>query len=213
MLLNTDHFLSGVTLENTLRFFLPIYLLIYLGVAFLGRSYLVWKRTGVNPYALGKGDTAHDFIGKVFRLTAVATIFVVFIFALVPQWYPYLEPITWLQQPEVVIVGLVLLLFSLFWIATAQMQMGNAWRIGIDQNHQTDLIEAGLFRLSRNPIFLGMRLNLLGFFLVLPNAVTLLILVLGDILIQIQVRLEEEYLTHAHGERYRAFCQRVRRWL
>jgi radical SAM superfamily enzyme YgiQ (UPF0313 family) len=29
----------------------------------------VWRRTGVNPYALGRTDSAHDFIGRVFGLT------------------------------------------------------------------------------------------------------------------------------------------------
>ena len=52
------------------------------------------------------------------------------------------------------------------------------------------------------PIYLVMRVNLLGFFFVLPNAATLLILVLGEVLMQIQVRLEEEYLRQVHGEDY-----------
>lgn len=200
-------------LASSLRFLLPVYLVIYLGVAFFGRSYLVWKRTGINPYALGQGDNAHDFIGRVFRLTAVASILVVFIYALSANGYQYLGPITWLQQPMLVIVGMGLLLFSLLWITTAQIQMGNAWRIGIDQSHQTELVQTGLFQLSRNPIFLGMRLNLLGLFLVLPNAVTLAVLILGDVLMQIQVRLEEEYLPQVHGERYRLYCRRTRRWI
>ncbi len=54
---------------------------------------------------------------------------------------------------------------------------------------------------------------LLGLLLVLPNAVTLATCVLGMALIQIQVRLEEEHLIQLHGEAYRAYQQRVRRWL
>ncbi|UQN08066.1 isoprenylcysteine carboxylmethyltransferase family protein [Deinococcus sp. QL22] len=67
--------------------------------------------------------------------------------------------------------------------------------------------------MSRNPIFLGMRLNLLGLFLVLPLAVTLTILVAGKLLMQIQVRLEEAYLSGAHGQAYKQYQQQVRRWL
>ncbi len=111
------------------------------------------------------------------------------------------------------VVGFTLHNISLIWIAAAQAQMGSSWRIGIDTQNQTKLVQTGLFRLSRNPIFLGMRLNLLGLFLVLPNAVTLVILLLGDALIQIQVRLEETHLSEAHGEGYQAYCQQVRRWL
>jgi protein-S-isoprenylcysteine O-methyltransferase Ste14 len=38
-------------------------------------------------------------------------------------------------------------------------------------------------------------------------------LVLGEALMQIQVRLEEEYLRRTHGEEYQKYCQRTRRWL
>ena len=70
-----------------------------------------------------------------------------------------------------------------------------------------------MYRISRNPIFLGMRATLLGFFLALPNAVTLAIVVLGEALIQIQVRLEEEFLGAKHGARYAEYQRRTRRWL
>ena len=40
-------------------------------------------------------------------------------------------------------------------------------------------MQGGVFGLSRNPIFLGMMLTLLGLFLVIPNAVTLLTFVMG----------------------------------
>ncbi len=47
-------------MENALRWFLPTYLVIYLGAAFVWRSYLVWKRTGVNPYALRRTDSTRS---------------------------------------------------------------------------------------------------------------------------------------------------------
>lgn len=91
--------------------------------------------------------------------------------------------------------------------------MGDSWRIGIDQGSETELVQTGLFRFSRNPIFLGIRINLLGFFLVLPNAITLVILVLGDVILQIQVRMEEEFLAQNHGESYEEYKKAVPRWL
>jgi len=91
--------------------------------------------------------------------------------------------------------------------------MGNSWRIGIDAGDKTQLVQHGVFRWSRNPIFLGMRVTLFGFFLILPNVMTFATLVLGEALMQIQVRLEEEYLRRTHGEEYRKYCQQTRRWL
>ena len=195
------------------KYLLLIYFVAYMLIAFVGRSFLIWRKTGINPYVMGKEDNAHDFIGKLFRILVIMVPLVVVINTFSTTTYAYFLPVTWLQHPLLVGVGWALLLVSLIWIATAQGQMGLSWRIGIDNQHQTELVQKGLFRLSRNPIFLGMRLNLLGLFLVLPNAVTLVILVLGDVLIQIQVRLEEAYLSQVHGEQYQSYCQQVRRWL
>ncbi len=199
--------------EPMLKIFLPVYFLAWFALAFALRSYLTWKRTGRNPYRLGKTDSAHDFIGRLFRLTIIACAGVVLIYSLSGEVYRFLAPIYWLQRPALVLIGVGLLLVSFAWILIAQKQMGDSWRIGIDQEQKTSLVRHGVFKLSRNPIFLGMRVNLFGLFLVLPNAVTLAALVLGDALIEIQVRLEEEYLSRVHGGEYEQYRRQTRRWL
>jgi len=200
-------------MDSILRYFLPVYLIAYFAAAFFWRSYLVWKRTGINPYKLGKTGNAHDFVGMLFRLTLAAVTLVVMLYSISNDTCQYLAPIHWLEQPALVLLGLGLLLASLIWTLIAQAQMGDSWRIGIDAGAKTQLVQHGVFRWSRNPIFLGMRVTLLGFFLILPNAVTFATLVLGEALMQIQVRLEEEYLRQTHGEEYRKYCQQARRWL
>ncbi len=200
-------------MENALRWFLPTYLVIYLGAAFVWRSYLVWKRTGVNPYALRRTDSTHDYVGMLFRLSIGADVLIVLIYALSSEIYDYLTPIAWLQSPALAWIGLILMAVSLVLVILAQAQMGNSWRIGIDTNNKTELVQRGIFNWTRNPIFLGMRLTQLGLFLVLPSAATLATLVLGDVLIQIQARLEEEYLEVAHGADYQNYRLRVRRWI
>ena len=84
---------------------------------------------------------------------------------------------------------------------------------GIDDTRRTELVQHGLFTLSRNPIFLAMRVNLLGLFLVFPLAATAALLVAGEVLMQVQVRLEERHLTNLHGQMYDAYQAKVRRWL
>ena len=200
-------------MATVLRYFLPLYLVIFFATAFVWRSFLVWKRTGVNPYVLGNKDTAHDYAGFLFRLVFLACICVVTLYVLWTDGYQYLAPIYWLQLPIAVYLGTALLIASLIWILIAQAQMGASWRIGIDSDRTTELVQKGFYRWSRNPIFLGMRFTLLGFFLTLPSAATLAILTLGNALTQIQVRLEEEYLLKTHGETYRVYCQQTRRWL
>lgn len=192
---------------------LAAYFAAYVLLLFVGRSLVVWRRTGVNPYVLPRSDDAHGYVARVFRfilpLCAAA--------AIVPWAAPganaWLGPVPALEHPAAWAVGWGLLLASFAWIAVAQAQMGVSWRIGIDEERSTALVERGLFRVSRNPIFLGMRGTLVGLALVDPSVVTLLVLVAGEILMQVQVRLEEAHLAALHGEAYAAYRRRVRRWL
>jgi protein-S-isoprenylcysteine O-methyltransferase Ste14 len=200
-------------MDDVLRIILPLYLVAFFGVAFVWRSVAVWKQTGVNPYVLGKTDSAHDFIGVVFRMTFALIVAVIIVFAFFSPLYQYAAPMVWIEHQSVKSIGLFLLVASLVWTAVAQIQMGKSWRVGIDRENRTELVRNGLFSVSRNPIFFGMRIALLGFFLTLPNAITLLALVLGDVLMQIQVRLEEEFLRNAHGEKYVEYCRDARRWI
>lgn len=200
-------------MDDALRIILPVYLVTYFAVAFAWRSIMVWKRTGINPYVLGKTDTAYDYIGVVFRFTFGMLAAAIILYSLFTPFYVYTAPIGWLDIAAVKWAGLVLLAVSLIWTAIAQSQMGNSWRIGVDKENHTDLVRKGLFTVSRNPIFVGMRVSLLGVFLIIPNALTLLALGLGDVLMQIQVRLEEEHLQGLHGADYEAYRGEVRRWI
>ncbi len=200
-------------LERSLKIFLPAYLLAYFFAAFFWRSFVVWKRTGVNPLVFSGSDSAHDYIGRIFKLLFAAVVAAVAVYSTSGRLYEYLTPVAWLERGWLQAVGVVLLLSSLAWTVVAQAQMGESWRIGIDEERRTPLVREGVFGLSRNPIFLGMMLTLLGLFLVIPNAVTLLVLGLGVVLIQIQVRLEEEFLSGMHGEAYAEYRRDVRRWL
>jgi protein-S-isoprenylcysteine O-methyltransferase Ste14 len=195
------------------RLLAPLLLVLYVGVTFFWRSYLVWRRTGVNPYVLSREDAAEGVIARAFRLIMLLLVAVVCVYAVSDRAYNLVAPISWIEHPLWQDLGAALLATSLVWIAVAQAQMGASWRIGIDTEKETELVERGLFARSRNPIFLGMRVGLLGFFFLLPNAVTLLTLVLGEVLIQLQVRLEEAFLTKAQGDAYRDYARRVRRWL
>lgn len=195
------------------RYLLLIYLVTYFLIAFVLPTYRVWKRTGVNPVTFAGSDNAHDLIGKFFKVVMAALAAVVLINTFFPDWNVYLLPVFWLESEVVRYAGVALLLISLVWTIAAQLQMGDSWRIGIDEQEATGLVRSGIFGYSRNPIFLGMIVSLFGFFLALPNAFTMLFMVLGWALIQIQVRLEEEWLRRTHGRAYSDYEQNVRRWL
>ncbi len=198
-------------MDEILRLTLPIYFILYFGLAFVLKSIIVARRIGKNPLVLPKDDSAFGLIGLYFKLTLIAMFIYVLVFAFFPYWHDNFLPITSLDNLTIKYFGLGLLAIALIWTIIAQGHMKNSWRIGIDTETKTELVTTGLFRLSRNPIFFGMILSLVGLFFTTPNAPTGLFLILGYILIQIQIRLEEEFLTKEHGQNYIAYRQKVRR--
>lgn len=202
------------TLEEALaRYGLLAYFLVYAMLAFGWRSLVVYRSTGVNPFVLPSGDDAYGYVGRAFK-AVVGTYAVVVLLLAFADGAPALLGAWSLSWPWVAsAMGWLLLAVSLVWLLVAQAQMGASWRVGIDSKRHTGLVQHGLFSVSRNPIFLAMRVNLLGLFLVFPAAGTLALLVAGEILMQVQVRLEEQHLSALHSEAYRTYRSRVRRWL
>ncbi len=192
---------------------LPVYYAAFFLFAFFLRSYVVWKQTGVNPYVFGRTDSAYDWVGVGFRWSLFLNFIAILFYSFIPSYYEFVGPLKWLEISWLQIVGIVLLFASLVWIAIAQAQMGASWRVGIDKKIKTDLVRRGFYKVSRNPIFLGMRFTGLGLFFAIPNAITFATFVMGDVLMQIQVRLEEEHLTNLHGASYLEFKKQVRRWI
>lgn len=195
-----------------IKILLPVYLVIFFGLVFVWRSYRVWQQTGVNPFRFARTDNAHDTIGKAMSFIWGLCVVIVGIHTISDQAYGFLAPITWLDMMPLALGGLVVLTISLSWVIIAQIQMGNAWRIGIDPSHPSGLVQTGIFSRSRNPIFLGMLGMLLGLLFAIPNAVSLLTFGLGFVLLQIQVRLEEEHLLKTYDIAYQKYFQRVPRW-
>ncbi len=199
-------------MENLIKYGIFPYIVINFGLTFVLPTYRVWKQTGIFAVTFSDKDTAHDYIGKVFKVLLALLVIVGGIYTFYTEGVKYLLPIWYLEKPVFQITGMVILLVALVWIAIAQRQMSNSWRIGIDENNKTRLVTEGVFSMSRNPIFLGMLSTLLGLFLVIPNALTFMVVVTGFIVVQIQVRLEEDFLVHSHGESYKNYCSKTKRW-
>jgi len=78
----------------------------------------------------------------------------------------------------------------------------------------TTIVESGPYRFTRNPIYLGMFLGLVGLAIAFDNLWLLLMLVPFALVIRYGVVAREEaYLERKFGDLYRDYRLRVRRWL
>ena len=196
-----------------LKIYLPIYLIMYMLVAFVIPTYRTYKQTGINPITFGKNDNAHDYIGFIMKVLIVLLFVAVLTYSMSEKMYSYLVPISYLQTQILTITGLALIHIALVWISIAQFQMSNSWRIGIDEKNKTKLVTDGVFSISRNPIFLGMIISVLGLFFIVPNALTFFLTITTYIVIQIQIRLEEEFLQKQHAQDYVNYKLKTKRLL
>jgi protein-S-isoprenylcysteine O-methyltransferase Ste14 len=189
---------------------LGTFLLFFL-LAFIWPSVRVWRQTGRSPYVLPSSDDAYGFVTRCMKLLMAALLAYTVAQVCLPD---EVANFSWFQDfPLRRLVAWGLLAAALVWTLWAQFQMGQSWRIGIDTDVKTPLVTSGLFAWSRNPIFLAMRICLAALAVLQPNAITLVLFVAGDLVMQFQVRLEEAFLREQHGATYANYCARVRRWL
>lgn len=75
------------------------------------------------------------------------------------------------------------------------------------------LVTGGIYKYSRNPMYLGMLLILLAFGLKLGNAFnTITAAFFVAYMNRFQIGPEEEVLSDLFGKEYRYYCSQVRRW-
>jgi protein-S-isoprenylcysteine O-methyltransferase Ste14 len=76
------------------------------------------------------------------------------------------------------------------------------------------LVKSGIYRRTRNPMYLGFLFILMGSAILTANLVALLALPAFVLYMnQFQIKPEERALTTIFGNEFRAYCSSVRRWI
>lgn len=103
--------------------------------------------------------------------------------------------------------GLILALIAIYGFRKAKTG-------AVPFSKSTTLVTDGVYRFTRNPMYLGMALLLAGLAIKLGSLGAWLPIPLFVAIIQRQFIVNEEiFLTAIYGDQYRQFCQKVRRWL
>jgi protein-S-isoprenylcysteine O-methyltransferase Ste14 len=200
-------------MSQYLRIILPAYCVLYFLFLIVIRAWAVQKQIGKNPVFFSFSDDLHGLVSKYFGIWMALLFVYTLLFSVYPSAYPYFMPMDYFESNLVKTAGLIILATSLIGTYIAQGNMKKSWRVGIDQQQKTDLVTTGIFRYSRNPIYVGMLASIIGLFMVTPNGFTLLLLVIGYLLIQVQVRVEEDFLLGMHGDEYVNYKASVRRFI
>lgn len=115
----------------------------------------------------------------------------------------------WADPLAALCIGAALLL-----IATALGLFRRAGTSPLPMLPTTSLVIRGPYRFTRNPMYLAMAVLYLGVALLFDLPWALVVLPVVIVVMQTQViAREERYLEAKFGDEYRAYRQRVRRWL
>ncbi|WP_201556356.1 methyltransferase family protein [Psychrobacter sp. 72-O-c] len=83
----------------------------------------------------------------------------------------------------------------------------------VPQN-STNLVTSGIYQYTRNPMYVGLVLILLGWALYLSNLLAFaLIPIFINYISHFQIQPEERVMAKKFGDKYRAYVARVRRWI
>ena len=111
-------------------------------------------------------------------------------------------------------VGIAIVIIGIGFVVLARREFAH-FHQPTDPGHPTSkIVKTGVFAVSRNPLYLGSVLLLLGIALTLNKPWALIMLLLSIVLCQyVLIIPEERYLIAKFGDEYKEYMTLVRRWL
>lgn len=172
----------------------------------------VERAHGVKAFSFGRHAPIQNVAERNWKLATILALAFAVLTWLAPQWEYALGQPAWADSAALRWIAASVFAASAFIIAIAQIQMGASWRIGVPADGPGALVAHGLFRWSRNPIFVGMLGAVFALFLWSPHIGTAAVLAATWTLALVQVRIEEEALREKHGDAYERYAAEVGRW-
>lgn len=91
--------------------------------------------------------------------------------------------------------------------------MKDSWRAGIPKSDKTKLVTNGIYKISRNPAFLGFDLVYIGILLLYFNPIHLIFTLFAIIMLHLQILQEEKFMEATFKEEYIDYKKKVFRYL
>lgn len=109
-------------------------------------------------------------------------------------------------------VSAVMMATAAFILVKSFIDLGNSLKVGLPE-HETKLKTTGIYRFSRNPIYLGVFMVNIASCLFFPHPVNLLCSFYGIYIHYLITLSEEKFLAQRFGNEWEDYKRRVRRYL
>lgn len=172
------------------------------------------KRTGVDPEVIGESKShLQVFMGAMFGIIRVSVIVIIILHSLKLKNLSLLLPYEGFASVQWDFFGFSVGLTGLSFCLYAQIKMKNSWRVGIDESSREDLITDGLYRRIRNPTYLGLFILNIGVWFIWPTYLVSYLNIVFYLLLEVQVRCEEDFLEKKYGNEYLNYRKNTYRYI
>ena len=181
----------------------------------LGKTLHLLFASNINPIAIGGGKRGLSLAVELIAFTGLAIwIAEVLLSALHSSFhlFPTSLNIQLIDSFVAKVIGVVLVSVGLFIFLLAYISFGDSWRVGFDVKSPGALVTTGVFRYSRNPIYLFLNLWFSGTFLINGRLVFLIFAVMTAVVVHWQILQEEMFLVRLYGKPYEDYCARTGRY-
>ena len=194
--------------ERFVTFVLGTFMFAYwLGLAL--QTARVWKRIGRCPIpALTEGGAANTLHAAAAWLWPVPVLS----WASCPSCLRGLPRIPPLENWPVRLLGLLALCLSAAMLVTAGAELGDSWRMGVEQDAPVRLSRTGIYGSIRHPMYGGGWLALFGMFLLAPNLLFAMLWCAGSSLVIVLAEREDRELEERLGDEFRDYASRTGRF-
>jgi protein-S-isoprenylcysteine O-methyltransferase Ste14 len=172
------------------------------------------KETGNDPEVLrATKSPLQSYIYKIFLFLTFYAILLILAHTFKLSFYSFFTVWEITDEPYIDLFGFIWGACGLIICFIAQKQMGDSWRVGIDEETKTKLITSGIFRLARNPTYTGLLILFSSLWLIWSSWSVSLFFIIFFIVIEVQVRCEEEHLLNLHHNDYGEYLKKSYRYL
>ncbi len=179
-------------------------LLLFYGCYFV--KMLIQRQKGIQTDQIGKEKTG---IVKVIEVTMkIVAILAPIVGTLSIFLIPTAPTMEWIR-----IMGAFFSCFGVVVFVCSVITMKDNWRAGVSKTDKTELVTNGIYKISRNPAFLGFDLMYTGILCMFFNRLLFVVTALTIIMFHLQiVNVEEDFLITTFGKEYIEYKSKVCRY-
>jgi protein-S-isoprenylcysteine O-methyltransferase Ste14 len=196
--------MAHLTFVSIFQYLASLILMLFYSI-YYGKM-IIQRKKGIVTDQMGRGKKERKlFLTELFLKIATYSVLIVEIISIVLN--------TTHSFLLLKIFGIILGVIGVTIFGIAVFTMRDSWRAGIPEKDKTELVTNGIFSISRNPAFLAFDLIYLGLLFCFFNWALLFFTLWAAIMLHLQIKQEEKFLTSIFKAKYVDYMQHTNRYL